>query len=222
MSETIVKDIIDLSPHDYDTRISEIDLSGMRLLGRLYIHWIDSDLKNIIHSQNSSNRSKSEQFRILKENYFSIGEYAFEDAAYVEFKRLEAKADLKDAIKRNKNNKYWAHIAYWLQKILFDKMGLYATNPVRVLISMFFAYLFFVLLYAILPFIMDTDIISGTGAILSQTEKAFYHSGITFLTIGYGDFYPHGIIRWLSNVEGFIGLFMMSYFTVAFVRKILR
>jgi hypothetical protein len=52
--------------------------------------------------------------------------------------------------------------------------------------------------------------------------RAFYHSAITFLTIGYGDHYPYGSIRWVSSMEGFFGLFLMSYFTVAFVRKVLR
>ena len=53
-------------------------------------------------------------------------------------------------------------------------------------------------------------------------EKAMYHSAITFLTIGYGDYYPTGGCRGLSIAEGWAGLFMMAYFTVAFVRKILR
>ena len=58
--------------------------------------------------------------------------------------------------------------------------------------------------------------------VLSLVAKSFYHSAITFLTIGYGDYYPSWIIRWISSVVGFTGLFLMSYFTVAFVRKILR
>ncbi|MGM0496551.1 MAG: ion channel [Bacteroidota bacterium] len=54
-----------------------------------------------------------------------------------------------------------------------------------------------------------------------------YTTAITFFDenkkeIGYGDYYPEGIIRWLCGLEGFVGLFLMSYFTVAFVRKILR
>ncbi|MBK7710318.1 MAG: hypothetical protein IPJ37_04745 [Bacteroidales bacterium] len=41
-------------------------------------------------------------------------------------------------------------------------------------------------------------------------------------TIGYGDVYPVGLSRLVSGLEGFMGVFMMSYFTVAFVRKVLR
>ena len=66
------------------------------------------------------------------------------------------------------------------------------------------------------------DIIASVDDHLSIVAKAFYHSAITFLTIGYGDHFPFGAIRWMSGIEGFVGLFLMSYFTVAFVRKILR
>jgi len=57
---------------------------------------------------------------------------------------------------------------------------------------------------------------------LSPLLQSFYHSAITFFTIGYGDVYPMGVSRIVSGFEGFMGVFMMSYFTVAFVRKVLR
>ena len=89
---------------------------------------------------------------------------------------------------------------------------------------MIVTYVIFSLIYYVLPFIANTRIVSSLGDPdkLSRIAVAFYHSAITFLTIGYGDYYPSGTIRWISGIEGFIGLFMMSYFTVAFVRKILR
>jgi len=83
---------------------------------------------------------------------------------------------------------------------------------------------FFAFLYLFVPTISDGDIVSSTNGPdqLSNIAKSFYHSAITFFTIGYGDHYPVGHIRWLSAVEGWAGVFFMSYFTVAFVRKILR
>jgi hypothetical protein len=52
--------------------------------------------------------------------------------------------------------------------------------------------------------------------------NSLYYSGITFLTIGYGDYFAWGILKPVAVLEGFSGVFLMSYFTVAFVRKILR
>ena len=59
--------------------------------------------------------------------------------------------------------------------------------------------------------------------LITDSSKSFYHSVVTFLTIGYGDVQPgnvKGII--LSGIEGFLGLFLMAYFTIAFARKVLR
>ncbi|MFA0815214.1 MAG: potassium channel family protein [Anaerofustis sp.] len=53
--------------------------------------------------------------------------------------------------------------------------------------------------------------------------KGCYFSTITFFTIGYGDVLPAN--AWsavLSGAEGFVGVVLMSYFTVALVRKLLR
>ena len=106
-------------------------------------------------------------------------------------------------------------------------MGRYATDPLRVLVTMLVTYLLFTLLYVLIAEFGDIHIVSSLYSpddpkVLTNIQKAFYHSAITFLTIGYGDYYPEGISRWISSVEGFVGLFMMSYFTVAFVRKVLR
>jgi len=224
LSDTIIRDILDIKPHDFPVKIDSMTFSGARLIGRIFIDWRENNVKELISNQpDTSVRDKSEQFRIMKENFYITGQYTDEDAAYVQFKRFEMKADLKKALKQNKWNALWSYPSYALKWLIFDRVGLYATDPVRVLISMFFSYLFFALLYFILPFLGNTRIISSMGDTgLSSLKIAFYHSAITFLTIGYGDYYPEGIIRWFCGLEGFIGLFLMSYFTVAFVRKILR
>ncbi|PLX21261.1 MAG: hypothetical protein C0597_03565 [Marinilabiliales bacterium] len=225
LSDTVARDIIDIKPYDFPLDIGTINFAGMRLIGRIYIDWGINKVKELIYSQkNTDNRVLAEQFRILKENFSTTGKYADEDKAYVEFKRNELKADLIDA----KNDKFfgriWRYPSYAFQWLVFDKVGLYATNPLRVLTSMLFGYIFFSLLYLILPFFIDTKIVSSLGDPdkLGKIAVSFYHSAITFLTIGYGDYYPSGAFRWLSGLEGFVGLFLMSYFTVAFVRKILR
>ena len=167
-------------------------------------------------------------FRLLKENYNLIGQYDYEDQAYVEFKRAESKGILENSKRKKMIPRIWSKVSYFFQLLVFDRMGLYATNPIRVLLSMCIIYLGFSMLFVGLQlFTDDSSIISslfadGDPRDLGLIQKSFYHSAITFLTIGYGDYYPEGLIRWLSSIEGFIGLFLMSYFTVAFVRKILR
>lgn len=261
LSDSIVRDIIDITPYDFKVDFKYLNMSGIRLLGQIYIDWDANNVKEHIYKQyelgqqqtenkskvndslpeetndgvNSGNessdsknkftfRSMSEQFRVLKENYNEIGRYTDEDEAYVEFKRTEAKANLEDAIARNPKFKLFYYARYFFQWLIFDKVGLYATNPVRVLLSMIIIYFCFVLVYITLNLSGYGNIIYGIGDehVLTAMGKCFYFSAVTFLTIGYGDFYPVGINRALAGIEGFVGLFLMSYFTVAFVRKILR
>jgi hypothetical protein len=103
-------------------------------------------------------------------------------------------------------------------------MGLYATSPGRVLVSVSIVCLSFGFLYYLLELTSLGKTMSSVGNPdnISTFAQSFYHSAITFFTIGYGDVYPQGLSRVLSALEGFVGVFMMSYFTVAFVRKILR
>ena len=63
---------------------------------------------------------------------------------------------------------------------------------------------FFSLLYIIMPYFVHSELLSSVGGNdgLNEIEKSFYHSAITFFTIGYGDFYPSGHSRWVSAVEG--------------------
>ena len=225
LSDTVARDIIDIKPYDFPLKIDTINFSGMRLIGRIYIDWNINHVKQLIYSQeDTSRRDVAEQFRILKENFNTTGQYVDEDKAYVEFKRNELKADLKDAIKKNPLSRIWQYPSFVFQWIVFDKVGLYATNPLRVLTSMLFSYIFFSLIYLVVPYFVNTRIVSSLGDPdkLGPVAVSFYHSAITFLTIGYGDYYPSGVFRWISGLEGFVGLFLMSYFTVAFVRKILR
>lgn len=55
-----------------------------------------------------------------------------------------------------------------------------------------------------------------------RAGEALYLSGITFVTVGFGDVCPPPYGKGFAVVEGFLGLFLMSYLTIAFSRKVLR
>jgi hypothetical protein len=197
----------------------------MRLIGRIFIDWSRNRVKQMIRSQEeTSRRSKAEQYRTLKENFSVTGRYNDEDKAYLEFKRLESRWILEDSLRRHPLSALWMYPLFWFKLIVFDWIGHYATNPVRVIISMLIVYTLYSFVFAGLTLFTSADIVSSLGDPdkLNLITKSFYHCAITFLTIGYGDYYPSGNIRWFSSIVGFTGLFLMSYFTVAFVRKILR
>jgi len=225
ISDTIVRDIIDIEPYDFPIEIKTLDMSGMRLLGKLYIDWKQNKCKEIVINQESTTlRQKAEQFRILKENFRNTGKYEDEDEAYIMFKRYEANSRLTEQIEKGGVAKIFSYVPYGFQWLLFDKIGLYATSPGRVLFSVVFFWIFFGLSYyfAELTGLGKTISAVNNPDNLSVFVQSFYHAAITFFTIGYGDTFPVGISRIIAGFEGFMGVFMMSYFTVAFVRKILR
>lgn len=226
LSNTVVRDIIDLQPEDDVVVIKTFNLSGMRVLGRIFIDWRANKVYDLIYKQKTTSLfQKAEQFRVLKENFRNNGQYIDEDAAYLEFKRCEARAELEASVADNKSNALWAYPNYWFQKYIFDFVGRYATNPTRVLFNMALVWFVFGCTYAFfsMEFLNVGDIESGLNAFRThEVLNCFYFSAITFFTIGYGDYYPTGILKIFAAFEGFSGVFLMSYFTVAFVRKILR
>ncbi|MCU0455971.1 MAG: potassium channel family protein [Bacteroidales bacterium] len=223
ISDTVVRDIVDLEPFDFPVRIEYLDISGMRLIGKLYLDWERNNVSRIIADQEGSTlKQKAEQFRILKENFSETGKYSDEDKAYVMFKRYEAKSWITGQKEKGGFTGFVSYLPYWFQWLVFDAMGLYATNPVRVLISMATVYFVFSLIYILMITFTSADIISSTADQLGVAARSFYHSAITFFTIGYGDHFPVKAARVVSSIEGFMGVFLMSYFTVAFVRKVLR
>ncbi|GAB5538620.1 MAG: hypothetical protein Salg2KO_07230 [Salibacteraceae bacterium] len=227
LSHTIVRDIVDMMPTERcSVTVQSMEFKGMRNLGNLYIDWrANHVLRLILNQPESTLKQKSEQFLILKESYNATGRYADEDKAYIWYKRYELKADLEHALEKDPKNAIWAYPVTFSKWLIFDKIGLYATEPVRVLFSVGVVYSIFSLLYLILPYVADTYIDTGGGDVLAgmnEVAKAFYYSAITFLTIGYGEFYPVGVMRIFASIEGYVGVFLMGYFSVAFVRKVLR
>jgi hypothetical protein len=228
MSNTIVRDILDVKPEGEKVVIKEMILTDIRILGRLFIDWRANDVYDVIYDQkNTSMFQKAEQFRILKENFRNNGQYEDEDAAYLEFRRCEAQANLQNALLKDKLNGFWAYPQFYFQKYVFDFVGRYATAPTRVLLNALLA----VFLYALI-FYCSTEFFPQIGTIASTLPgnlsdvhdfwNSMYYSAITFCTVGYGDYFPEGYLKLFAALEGFTGIFLMSYFTVAFVRKILR
>lgn len=224
LTQSIIQNIIDLNPGATKMKIKELNLTGVRNMGDIFISWEENNVLNLICSQeNTTFHEKADQFRLLKEEFRDTGRYIDEDIAYVYFKRFE----LKDKWQNAKDRGWLATLLFipnfLFQRVVFDWIGLYATNPFRVLFSIVIVNFFFSLIYTL--FHSPTSYLTCMESSANFFEKIFghlYFSAITFFTVGYGDCSPLGFFKVISPIEGFIGVFLMSYFTVAFVRKILR
>ncbi len=219
------RDIVEFYTHGESPKVNVLNLTGMRLLGILYLDWEINNIKKLIYNQtDTSLRETAEQFRILKQNFNNSGQYDDEDKAYVEFKRNESKAILKESLNKSKVSALWQFPSYGFKKLVFDWMGLYATSPLRVVLSNVVMIFLFAFVYTILPYFADTTLtgFNPQDPFWTKFWTAAYYTGITYFTVGYGEIVPIGILRLVADLTAFIGVFMMSYFTVAFVRKILR
>lgn len=228
LSNSIIRDIVDVQPERDKVHIRELNLTDTRILGRLFINWRENHVDQLIYNQKKTTYfQKAEQFRILKENFRVNGQYEDEDLAYIEFKRCEAIANLNKEKEGSLTEKVFAYPKYYFQKYVFDYVGRYATEPTRVLVNALVAVFLFGLIYY-----FTTVYFGDSGSIrttlpddlnhFQEFWNSIYYSAITFFTIGYGDYFPNGCLKPLAAFEGFSGVFLMSYFTVAFVRRILR
>lgn len=225
LSNSIIQDIVDFKKGVAEVDLKHIYIYGVRNLGKVFISWDANEVQKLIGTQQKTTfNQKAEQYRLLKEDFHNTGQYEDEDKAYIEFKRNELLGSLHDSKKKGVLSMIKGHFNYAFQKLVFDWMGLYATSPVRVLFSIFMVYGFYSLLYVFFE-LTNHGQISCIADYMSTGEKvvdSFYFSAVTFLTIGYGECTPTGFFKIIAPLEGWSGVFMMSYFTVAFVRKILR
>lgn len=82
--------------------------------------------------------------------------------------------------------------------------------------------------YAISP--VDAKPIDYVGPIeLSQKNgweadllNPFYFSMMSFVTLGYGDFAPHGLLKFATAIEALLGVTLIALFTVSWGRKMIR
>ncbi len=219
----IARDIVDYYSFGDSPNVKVFNITGLRLLGKLYVQWETNNVKSMIYSQtNTSVDEKASQFRVLKENFNGLGRYEDEDKAYVEYMRCVQKNILEKDLKSSVVSKIAAYPKYSFKLLVFDWMGLYATSPARVIFSIAIIQIIFSSLYSLFAMLGIGDVVSSLDPEPMLFFKSMYFSVITFFTVGYGDFIPLGYSRILSGLVGFMGVFLMSYFTVAFVRKILR
>lgn len=104
---------------------------------------------------------------------------------------------------------------YWTQRLIGALV-----NPFRIAMLSCVTLFVFALVFYLPCFqfsVLSTDGVPVTRSL--EFAEAFYYSGITFTTIGYGDISPIGLARPLAISEGLFGLVLMSSFLVSLIRK---
>ncbi len=188
-----------------------LDMDTTKFNGIIYCSW---DQMNKAISNNKlgvQHTKKRDMYQILKQNFNKLGQHDDEDAAFVKYQ----------------HHKYLARDK-WISKLpaCLDFIGGYGTKPLRVFRFFVIVFFAFTLMYFI-PSIFGIHLLSQNSGevdlVSSQWWKAMYFSGITMLTIGYGDISPNNAVSSIMAImQGFMGITLASYLVVAIVRKTLR
>jgi len=219
-----------------EKEIEELRFDNFVNVGRIQIDWVKNNIEKLIKNDIEKVNQKqkevdnemrreylemAEQFLLLKENFRSMGKYDEEDLAYVQYKQYERKSRWKwnEDVETGRTKRIIHKIIYPLEWFVLDFIGRYATAPSRILKALIVNILLFGIIYYMLGLVIQQNAVLK----MNNLVTGFYFSAITSFTVGFGDVSPNNpIIAGFSCVEAFIGLFLMSYFTVAFARKILR
>lgn len=99
----------------------------------------------------------------------------------------------------------------WFGSILLNALWGYGERPARLLVATAAA----IVLFGALQFALNGVPDEGFGAHL-------YFSGITFMTIGYGDLSPKGLLpRFLAVLEGAVGISVIGMLIASWTKKIM-
>jgi uncharacterized protein YjbI with pentapeptide repeats len=197
--------------------VEKLSLKNTKNLGQIFLKWTEDKVAERLEAD--SYQKMSDQVVMLKENFHTIGRYDDEDKAYVMYKRYQWLVT-RDELRKGKSYLIPFH---FLKKIAYDWISEYGTNYIRVAGSMLAIWASFTLLYCIFPGILYKSVSEYSVSHIPNIGECISYSIATFLTIGFGNITPlTSLAVILSGLEGFSGVFLTAYFTVAFARKVLR
>jgi len=146
------------------------------------------------------------EYKQIKEVYKSSSLHSLADEYH--YKEMVSKRKLTPLSNPN----------YWANYFFGDLLCKYGTSFTRVLI-------WSALLMLGCAFVLTGPnklIYNGLPLLEASFLDAFYFSIVTFTTLGYGDLYAIGPMRFVAAGEAFIGAALMALFTVIIARNIIR
>ena len=103
--------------------------------------------------------------------------------------------------------------------ILFEGVLHYHNRAREPLLLMAFAFIsMFLMMYTFATIMFMNNLVIGPNGEFPHFYDVFYFSGVTWTTVGYGDFVPTGTGKLLAVFESMLGWVLMSLITAIFIR----
>ncbi len=172
--------------------------------------------------------------------FLSRGDIESANACYSEMKQLQGRR-LKQVFQTDKT---FGNFLRWQLNVLLKVYTNHGTDPALAVVMSFIVILLFAMLYLFFPSEWDTEstnrllisyeqflqrkkkaavtpLLVVFGSILLTLVNAITLSINSFVTLGFGKIPTKGFARYLCIIEGFIGWFLLSIFTVALINQVL-
>jgi hypothetical protein len=217
------------------------DVSNFKIsLSEEYLRKINIDNnKSIIHNKNI-HLSLISVYQTFYNFYKFRGDIESANAVYVEMKDIQTRR-LKYLYEQDGKLKSWFK---WRLNSLMKLYTEHGTDPAKALVISFYIILVFAIFYFFFP--SDWDMVSKTEmfkqfktSFAKTTPNKFMALGsvlvvfivsvlnaITlsinaFVTLGFGNIPTHGVAKYFTVIQGFLGWFLLSLFSVALINQVL-
>lgn len=199
---------------------------------------ITGDLQEVKDKESFDNLSYT--YKLMHTNYRERGDLNSANAAYVKLKDITLSRDYY-LYKQNGGFELW--VQYRIGKLIKFYTNS-STSPARAIVISFFIVFAFSLFYMFFPSEWDVKskpkLIADYKAFVEKNDKgyikplmiliigffkswlnAFTLSLNSFVTLGFGAIPTTGVARYLTIIQGFLGWFLLSLFTVALINQAL-
>ncbi len=172
--------------------------------------------------------------------FLTRGDIESANACYSEMKQLQGRR-LKLVFQENGG---FSNFLRWQLNVLLKVYTNHGTDPALAVVMSFFVILIFAMLYLFFPSEWDSDSVNRLlisyeqflqrkkkanvapllvvfGSVLLTMINSITLSINSFVTLGFGSIPTKGFARYLCIIEGFIGWFLLSIFTVALINQVL-
>lgn len=221
----------DLSHSDFknstlnNCNFQEAELTGTNFLAAKLIScsFVDASIKDMT-TANAIVDQKTDFGKYLKSE--KAENYHFASIEYKQIKEMYKNSSLHEQADE-----------YHYREMVSKRKTIPFKNPMRV-VSYFFGDMISkygtsstrVLLTGALIILLSAGLFTFNDSLLFQNKPldgahfsdSIYFSMITFTTVGYGDYHAIGLTRFVAATESFLGVILMSLFTIIVARKIIR